>query len=187
MRASLVATAVLLTLVLAGCARRADPMPTPIPPQVSPSRLVPSSPEEALRQRANTAIAALAAGEWEAYYEYQSPRLRRRRWPYGLDIVQPCLLSKFAVETDEALARFRGSLGIDEDASLTLAVNRIKMETTTAQVYLDVFHEGELVDGAEDGEAARWALVDGEWWREDRDIGGCPTLGFGGVQDTEES
>ncbi len=187
MRASVVACGVLAILLLIACARQASPTPTPVPVQVFPSPEVPLSPEVALHQRAEAAIAALGAGEWKAYYEYQSPRLRRRRWPYGLDIVQPCLLAKFAVETDEALARFRGSLGIGEDASLTLAVNRIKMETTTAQVYVDVFHNDELVDVAEDGDAGRWALIDGEWWREDRDLGGCPTLGFGGVQDTEES
>ena len=185
MRARLVAAGILVTLVLTGCGGAVSPTPTPVP-SVTPVPEVPASPEGTLQQRAEAAIAALAASDWEAYYQYQSPRLRRRRWPYGLDLVQPCLLDKFAVETDAAMARFRSSSGIDEDGPLTLAVNRVTMETTTAQIYVDVFYEGEMVDIGGDDEAARWALIDGEWWREDVDRGRCPEIGFGPVEETDD-
>ena len=186
MSSGLVVAGVLATIVLMGCARQAGPTPTSVPIQVSPSAEVYSSPEEALQQRAEVAVAAMSAGEWDVYYQYQSPRLRRRRWPYGLDLVQPCLLARFAVETDAAMARFHSRLGIDEDEQLVLAINRVIVTTTAARVYLDVFHAGELVDLDGEDEGSRWVLVDGEWWREDADLGRCPVLGFGQVEETDD-
>ena len=183
MRICLAAAAVALALLAAGCGREAGPDTTAAPAPVSPS--APS--EDALQRRAGEAYGALEAEEWVAYYEYQSPRLRRRRWPYGLELSQPCSPQKFALEMDSQMARLRSSLGVDEDEPLTLRVSGVTLDNIDGVVYVDVLYEGELIVSGVEAAGEAWIYLDGEWWREDAELGRCPMLGFGGLDGPAEA
>ena len=168
--AGLLAT-IALVLSLAGCGAGAAPAPT--------TDVVPADadPEKALRVRADEAHAALNASDWKQYYQYQSPRLRRPRWPYGLELVQPCSRDKFAVAMEKAVTEVRGTSGLGVDEPVRWGTASVEAEGNEGLVFVDITLNGELVDYTADDAGIRWVLIDGQWWREDPDWrDGCPGL-----------
>ena len=140
-----------------------------------------SSPsKEELQIRASEAYVEVGAEEWSNYYDYQSPRLRRKRWPYGLELAQPCSPQKFAVEMDVQMAKLKDVLGVNEGDLLTLRVNSVIINGIRGVVHLDILYEGELVSFGDETTGEDWIFLDGQWWREDDKINRCPIFESGG-------
>ena len=133
-------------------------------------------------------MAALSATNWPQLYEYQSPRQRTARFPYGLESAQTCLLDQFVLEMVDGLADVRVVASLHADAVPTWSVSGVTVDGEIGQVDLTISINGDPLDLPGHQSSTRWMVRDGTWYREEEDWrDGCPRIPFSGVSEGPDS
>ena len=117
----------------------------------------PSRPEGHLLLRAQQAFGTVSAGNWEAVYQYVSPRAK-----------EFCTAEEHPSRVINYVGIVRGLGGLTEDAPINLRPIVQAVTDNVGIVAINFLSNGTRLVIRED-EQFRWVHIDGEWWLENED------------------
>ena len=181
MRVSLVAAGIVVGLALAACGEAQEAVQQPANAEN------PAATEAGLRKRAQAALAELNSGDRMAYYEYLSPRLRKERFPFGLEIAQVCSPDEFLYQMEDQMFALLVMINAEGGELPRWMATGVALEGIIGFVNVEVSYRGQPVELARVQQKERWAFRDGEWWVENEDWRDrCPRLVATQEEVTEE-
>ncbi len=181
MRVSFVSAGIVVVLALAACNEAQEAAQRPATAED------PAATENGLMQRAQAALAELNSGDRAAYYEYLSPRLRKERFPFGLEIVQVCSPDEFLFQMEDQMFELLVMINAEGGELPRWVVTEVVLEGIIGHVNIEVSYRGQPVELARVRQEERWAFRDGEWWVENEDWRDrCPRLVVTQEEMTEE-
>ena len=129
----------------------------------------PATPEQQLRQRAESLAAAASKQDWIGIYKFRSPRFR-----------EICKSGDFVVQMGTSWPMFLAFIGKGPDAKVESRVQRETVDGDKGRVFAQMLVDNEPLEfGDSTSKGAGWVFVNGQWWSEAADWEeGCPGIGI---------
>ena len=138
------------------------------------SEEIATTPGESLTERAQSFYELMNKKDFLEAHKYYSPAIR-----------EICPNGEFALASNMALGMLEGLLGIP-GVEMEMSVESVEIDGNTGQVFAKVefSKDGDKVDfgDSNEGDSARWELIDDEWWAASND---CGIFGGGATSDSE--
>lgn len=133
--------------------------------------------QERLKMRAEAAFEAFNSDDHMAYYEYLSPRLRKGRFPFGLELAQRCSPDEFLFQIQNQLFEFMEMINGGGDSILKWSVMDVVVIDNVGYIVPEIWYGSLPVELTVAQKKQRWVFRDGEWWIENEDWRDrCPRL-----------
>ena len=131
-----------------------------------------------LESQVKESIEYLNSENWIALYGYQNPKLREQRFPFGLEIAQPCSKETFIYNMVSITERIKSQNNLSDQIKLEFQLDTISIDSVTniGKATINTYFNSDknLIRRFEQ----RWIYRENQWWHQEENMQEtCETLG----------
>ena len=123
-----------------------------------------------LESRVKESIAYINSQNWIELHEYQNPKLREQRFPFGLEIAQPCSQETFIYNMVSVTEKIKSKNNLPEQMKLDFQLDTISIDsvTNTGKAVINTYFDNEktLIFRFEQ----RWVYRENQWWHHEENM-----------------
>ena len=123
-----------------------------------------------LESRVKKSIEYLNLENWVALHDYQNPKLREQRFPFGLEIVQPCSKETFIYNMVSVTETIKSQNNLSDQSKLKFQLDTISIDsvTNTGKATINTYFNNEniLILRFEQ----RWIYLENQWWHQEENM-----------------
>ena len=135
---------------------------------------------KSLTTRVKESIEYLNLENWIELHGYQNPKLREQRFPFGLEIAQPCSQETFIFNMVSVTEKIKSENSLPQETNLNFQLEMISIGTTTnigtAIINTYANNNNTLIHQFKQ----RWIYRENQWWHQEENMQEtCENLGSG--------
>ena len=135
---------------------------------------------DSLNSRLKESIEYLNLENWIELHGYQNPKLREQRFPFGLEIAQPCSQETFIFNMVSVTEKIKSENSLPQETNLNFQLEMISIGTTTnigtAIINTYANNNNTLIHQFKQ----RWIYRENQWWHQEENMQEtCENLGSG--------
>ena len=123
-----------------------------------------------LESRVKKSIEYINSENWIALHEYQNPKLREQRFPFGLEIAQPCSQETFIYNMVSVTESIKSKNNLSEQIKLDFQLDTISIDpvTNNGKVIINTYFDNQksLIFRFEQ----RWIYRENQWWHQEENL-----------------
>ena len=123
-----------------------------------------------LESRVKESIAYINSENWIELHEYQNPKLREQRFPFGLEIAQPCSQETFIYNMVSVTERIKSQNNLSDQSKLKFQLDTISIDsvTNTGKATINTYFNNETILILRFEQ--RWIYLENQWWHQEENM-----------------
>ena len=120
--------------------------------------------------RVKESIEYLNSENWISLHDYQNPKLREQRFPFGLEIAQPCSKETFIYNMVSITERIKSQNNLSDQIKLKFQLDTISIDsaTNTGKATINTYFNNETILILRFEQ--RWIYLENQWWHQEENM-----------------
>ena len=125
---------------------------------------------DSLNSRLKESIEHLNLENWIALHEYQNPKLREQRFPFGLEIAQPCSQETFIYNMVSITETIKSENNLPQGTKLDFRLDTISInsETNIGKAIINTYFNNNKTPILRFEQ--RWIYKENQWWHQEENM-----------------